>query len=50
MIFTVLHWPCSTTLFTVKKETGSWKWTALAAAVPTVLGLLLCAAVAVLGK
>ena len=50
VIFTVLHWPCSTTLLTVKKETGSWKWTALAAAVPTVLGLLLCAAVAVLGK
>ena len=50
VIFTVLHWPCSTTLLTVKKETGSWKWTALAAAGPTVLGLLLCAAVAVLGK
>ena len=50
VIFTVLHWPCSTTLLTVKKETGSWKWTVLAAAVPTVLGLLLCAAVAVLGK
>ena len=50
VIFTVLHWPCSTTLLTVKKETGSWKWTALAALVPTVMGLLLCAAVAVLGK
>ena len=45
VIFTVLHWPCSTTLLTVKKETGSWRWTALSALVPTVMGLLLCAAV-----
>ena len=50
VIFTVLHWPCSTTLLTVKKETGSWEWTALAALVPTVMGLLLCAVVAALGK
>ena len=50
VIFTVLHWPCSTTLLTVKKETGSWKWTALAALVPTALGMLLCAAVAAVGK
>ena len=50
VIFTVLHWPCSTTLLTVKKETGSWKWTALAALVPTAMGLVLCAAVAALGK
>ena len=45
VIFTVLHWPCSTTLLTVKKETGSWKWTALAALIPTALGLALCAIV-----
>ena len=50
VIFTVLHWPCSTTLLTVKKETGSWRWTALAALVPTALGMLLCAAVAAGGK
>ncbi len=50
VIFTVLHWPCSTTLLTVKKETDSWKWTALAALVPTVMGLILCAAVAALGQ
>lgn len=48
VIFTVLHWPCSTTLLTVKKETGSWKWTALSALVPTVMGLLLCALIRVL--
>ena len=44
--FTVLHWPCSTTLLTVKKETGSWGWTALAALLPTAFGLLLCALLA----
>ena len=46
VIFTVLHWPCSTTLLTVKKETGSWRWAGLAAALPTGFGLLLCAIVA----
>ena len=50
VIFTVLHWPCSTTLLTVKKETGSWKWTALAALLPMALGLALCAAVAAIGR
>ena len=50
VIFTVLHCPCSTTLLTVKKETGSWKWTALAALVPTAMGLVLCAVAAALGK
>lgn len=29
MLFTILHFPCATTLLTVKKETGSWKWTAI---------------------
>lgn len=42
IIFTLLHWPCSTTLLSIKKETGSWKWTALAAALPTLCGALLC--------
>ena len=44
MVFCVLHWPCSTTLLTIKKETGSWRWTLLAAALPTGTGLALCAA------
>ncbi|MBQ9805442.1 MAG: ferrous iron transport protein B [Clostridia bacterium] len=42
LVFFLFHWPCSTTLLTVKKETGSLKWTLLAAALPTVLGMLLC--------
>ena len=42
MIFTLLHFPCSTTLLTIKKETGSWKWAAIGFALPTVCGILLC--------
>lgn len=42
LLFTLMHWPCSTTLLTVKKETGSRKWTALAAVIPTVAGMLCC--------
>ena len=41
----LLHAPCSTTLLTIKKETGSIKWTLLAALLPTLLGILLCMAV-----
>lgn len=36
MIFTCLHFPCTTTLLTIKKETGSLKWTALSFILPTV--------------
>lgn len=36
MIFTCLHFPCTTTLLTIKKETGSLKWTALSFALPTI--------------
>lgn len=42
MLFSLMHWPCSTTLWTIKKETGSWKWTALAAALPTAAGMAGC--------
>ncbi len=42
MLFSLFHWPCSTTCLTVYKETGSVKWTAVAMALPTALGLGLC--------
>lgn len=42
MLFSLMHWPCSTTLLTIKKETGSWKWTALSFLIPTVVGLIVC--------
>lgn len=42
MIFTLLHFPCSTTLLTIQKETGKVKWTILSFLLPTVCGILLC--------
>ena len=42
VIFMLFHFPCSTTLMTIKKESGSWRWAVLAAVLPTVLGLFLC--------
>lgn len=42
IIFTVFHWPCSTTLLTVKKETSSIKKTAFAFILPTAVGVILC--------
>lgn len=42
MLFSLLHWPCATTLLTIRKETGSLKWTALAAVLPTVVGIVVC--------
>ncbi len=42
ILFSLNHWPCSTTLLTIKKETGSWKWTGIAAAIPTVVGIVVC--------
>ncbi len=42
MIFSLMHWPCSTTCLTIKKETGSLKWTALSIAIPTIIGMALC--------
>lgn len=42
MLFCLFHWPCSTTCLTIKKETGSLKWTAVAILLPTLLGFLLC--------
>lgn len=42
IIFSLMHWPCSTTLLTVKKETGSLKWTAAAFLIPTLCGMGIC--------
>lgn len=42
ILFSLNHWPCSTTLLTIKKETGSWKWTGIAAAIPTAVGITVC--------
>jgi len=42
ILFSLFHWPCSTTLLTVHKETKSLRWTAVAALLPTAAGMLLC--------
>jgi ferrous iron transport protein B len=46
MLFSLCHNPCSTTIYTIYKETRSWKWTALATGMPLAIGFTLCAAVA----
>ena len=45
MVFFLFHWPCSTTLMTIKKETGSLKWTCLSILLPTACGVILCMAI-----
>ena len=47
-VFSLFHWPCSTTCLTIRKETGSMKWTALAFLLPTVIGVSLCILISVL--
>lgn len=42
MLFSLMHWPCSTTCLTIKKETQSLKWTLIAFAVPTIIGIIIC--------
>lgn len=41
-LFALMHWPCATTLMTIKKETGSFRWTIFSAVLPTVFGLICC--------
>jgi ferrous iron transport protein B len=38
MLFSLIHNPCSTTIYTIYKESGSWKWAALSAAIPLAMG------------
>lgn len=45
ILFSLNHFPCATTLLTIRKETGSWKWTAISFLLPTAIGICLCAAV-----
>ncbi len=46
MLFSLMHWPCSTTCLTIRKETGSLGWTALAVVLPTAMGMAACLLVA----
>lgn len=42
VLFMLMHWPCATTLLTVKKETGSFKYAAAAFALPLTFGVIIC--------
>jgi ferrous iron transport protein B len=42
MLFSLVHNPCSTTIYTIWKETKSAKWTAVSALLPLGMGFLLC--------
>ncbi|MHC5052148.1 MAG: nucleoside recognition domain-containing protein, partial [Planctomycetota bacterium] len=46
MLFSLLHNPCSTTLYTIYKETGSWRWMVVGALLPLAMGVGLCFVVA----
>lgn len=50
LLFSLMHWPCSTTCLTIRKETGSTGWTLLAIGLPTALGMGVCALVALVGR
>lgn len=42
MLFSLFHFPCLTTIFTIKKETGKWKWALVSFIVPLLIGISLC--------
>jgi ferrous iron transport protein B len=46
MMFSLMHWPCGTTCWTIRKETQSWKWAAVSFLVPTAAGIAVCFVVA----
>jgi len=46
MLFSLLHNPCSTTIYTIFKETGSRKWTTVATLLPLAMGFVVCFLVA----
>lgn len=50
MLFCLFHWPCSTTCITIKKESGSMKWTLASFLIPTAVGLTVCFIVANLSR
>jgi len=45
LIFTLMHWPCATTILTIRKESGSWKWALAAVLAPFLMGCIFCGAV-----
>lgn len=50
MLFSLFHFPCATTLLTIRKESGSTKWMLAAFLLPTIAGVFLCMLTAQLGR
>jgi len=50
MIFTICHFPCGTTILTIKKETNSIKWTILSILIPTITGIIFCTIISTILK
>jgi len=42
ILFSLMHFPCSTTCLTIKKETGKWSMVGLSILIPTLTGIILC--------
>ena len=42
ILITIFHFPCATTILTIKKETKSLKWTILSVLIPTIIGIIIC--------
>lgn len=42
ILFSLNHFPCATTLLTIRKETGSWFWTGVSFLLPTMVGISFC--------
>lgn len=42
LVFSLCHWPCGTTLFTIHREQKNWRWTLLAAFIPAAVGVATC--------
>ena len=50
ILFSLFHWPCSTTLLTIARETRSAKWTLVGALLPTLVGAGVCALTAAIAR
>ena len=49
-LFSLFHWPCSTTVLTIYKETRSVRWTGLAILLPTLVGCAMCITLAFVSR
>ena len=50
ILFSLMHWPCSTTLLSIARETRSVKWPLVGALLPTLLGAAICALTAFVAR